>query len=65
MYVPGEKDRGLVIQQPDIVRLFVDYYNFLWRESIKLNHQAGSNLAALAEIRKQLTQEDFPKQTTA
>ena len=57
MYVAGEKDQGLVIQQPEIVRLFVDYYNFLWRESIKLNDMAGYDSSALAEVRKQLTQE--------
>ncbi len=57
MYVAGEEDRGLVIQQPEIVRLFVDYYDFLWRTSIELNNAAGYESSTLAEIRKQLTQE--------
>lgn len=56
-YFPGgEQDYAFVIRQPDIVRLFADYYNLLWRAAIKLNDVRGCNLSALEEIRRQLSE---------
>ncbi len=53
-YKPLGKESFLVIEHPDIVNLFSDYYEALWNDSIKIKLPDYTNKDELEKIKEQL-----------